>query len=456
MEPPHGDERAAIGTFEDEALGTMLQRETAAEPAAAQNQPEPPDQFIPVRKSDLLDALVDHGALASDAERENFRRFWRQLGSIYHYVYFDRLEELRDDYYYFSPDLPETTHVETETLDRLHDDLDKTLGDVLKDANFIEVPHDHIAHAHTQRHILKVQIETPTEDYREVRFFHRGHHKETVEIKRWFGLSQRAVEIDVYDHVIVMVMIKRKNEVTKRQLKRLTKNKLRPGSILIKYFRNIPRSDLNMLFPEVRVVMSAFDKVTLGLPAIVGGIPIILNLLPTITVLFLVIGFYLGVTGEIEQDAIKKGFAALSGLAALGGFVLRQWLRYQRQSLRYQKEISDNIYFRNVNNNAGIFDYIIGTAEEQETKEVFLAYYFLATAGEPLTQAELEARIERWLKDRFGLEVTFGVDNALRMLGDLELTRRMGDAWTVPPLDDAMFTLDRVWAKFFPVPSIVA
>ena len=66
-------------------------------------------------------------------------------------------------------------------------------------------------------------------------------------------------------------------------------------------------SDLNMLFPEVRVVMSAFDKVVLGLPAVAGGIPIILNLLPTMTVLFLVVGFYLGLTGEVEHDQDRHG-----------------------------------------------------------------------------------------------------------------------------------------------------
>src|SRR5262249_21333913 len=163
-------------------------------------------------------------------------------------------------------------------------------------------------------HILRVQIETPMQDYREVRFFHRGHHTEKVEVKGWFGVHRETIEVPVYDHVIVMVMIKRKNEISGRQRRRLKRNKLRPGSIMIKYFRNIALSDLNMLFPEVRVVMSAFDKVVLGLPALAGGIPIILNLVSTVSVLFLVIGFYLGISGEVDQDAIKKAFAAVSGL----------------------------------------------------------------------------------------------------------------------------------------------
>jgi hypothetical protein len=434
----------------------MTSSDITAKQQEAQDLSGERERFIPVRRSDLLDALVDHGGLASEEERAAFRRFWRQLASIYHYSCFDQLERLRDDYYYFNPELEASPHLDGDTLERLHGELDETLAEMLKEANFVELPHADIKHAHSRRHVLQVQIETPTDDYREIRFFHRGHHTENVELAGWFGLTQRTVQVGVYDHVVVLVMIKRPEELSKSQLKRLAKNKLRPGSILIKYFRNVAAADLNMLFPEVRVIMSAFDKVVLGLPAIAGGIPIILNLLPTITMLFLVIGFYLGISGEVEHDAIKKAFAALSALAALGGFIFRQWLRYQRQSLKYQKEISDNVYFRNVNNNAGIFDYIIGQAEEQETKEVFLAYYFLLTAAEPLTQPDLEDQIERWLRERFHLDVAFAVDDALRMLGDLSLVKREGEKLTVLPLDAAIIVLDRVWAKFFPAPSAAA
>jgi hypothetical protein len=411
-----------------------------------QDATEEREQFIPVRKRDILNALTDHGALRED-ERRKFRRFCRQLGAVFHYENFDQLEELRNDYYYFNPELEEDSHLDAATLEQHHVKFDETLAKVLKEASFIEVPHYHIEQAHAERHILQVQIETPIDDYREIRFFHRGHHKEAIEVSGWFGLHRRKVEVPVYDDVIVMVMIKRKEEATRRQLKRLARNKLRPGSILLKYFRNIAHSDLNMLFPEVRVVMSAFDKVVLGLPAVAGGIPIIFNLVSTVSVLFLVIGAYLGLSGEVDHDAIKKAFAALSGFAALGGFILRQWLRYQSQSLKYQKEIADNVYFRNVNNNAGVFDYIIGTAEEQEFKETFLAYYFLLTAEGSLAQADLESRIENWLKVTFRIDDEFAVDTALGLLEKLGLLKRDRDKFLVPPLDEAAVVLDRLWGK---------
>jgi hypothetical protein len=231
--------------------------------------------------------------------------------------------------------------------------------------------------------------------------------------------------------------------------RRHIQRRIRPGSVLIKYFRNIADWDLHALYPDVRVVMSMFDKVFLSVPALAGAVPILLNLASTVTVLFVVIGFYLGVSAAVEDDQMKTAFAAMSGLVALIGFVLRQWLRYQRQALKYQKELTDNIYFRNVNNNAGIFDYIIGAAEEQECKEAFLAYYFLRTAKSPPTQAELDARIEAWLTETFSVDVDFEVDDALAKLDRLGLLQRDGDRLSAPPPREALVRLDGVWDNYF-------
>jgi hypothetical protein len=229
------------------------------------------------------------------------------------------------------------------------------------------VPHAEIERAHRERAEVRVAIKAPLDDFREVRFFRRGHHHETIEVPRWYGWGTQTVDALVYDDVVLLVALKSDTDGRETR-KRSTRRRIRPGSVLIKYFRNIASSDLNALFPNVRVVMSTFDKLFLAVPAVAGGIPILLNLFSTVTVLFLVIGFYLGITAAVQEDEIKGAFAAMSGLVALGGFIMRQWVKYQRQSLMYQQELTDNIYFRNVNNNAGIFDYIIGAAEEQECK----------------------------------------------------------------------------------------
>ena len=407
------------------------------------------DRFIPVRKTDVLDALIDHGGLPA-ADADKFRRLAHLLGAIYHYEYFDRLETLRNDYYYFNPDLPHDTPVARATLARTHDELVATLVGVLEEADFVELTADEIAHAHRERHVLKVEVELPSDGYREVRFFRRGRHRDTVEIVDRLGLRRRQVTCEVHDHLVLIVPVKPANEIPEPLARRLAGKRLRPGTILIKVFRDITCGDVNMLFPDVRVVLSLFDKMALGLPALLGGIPVLLNLLPTLTVLFLLATAYLGISGTVHDDDMKKALAALSGLLALGGFLMQQWLRYERQSMKYHKEIADNVYFRNVSNNAGALETIVGSAEEQECKEAFLAYYFLAVAGAPLRQDELERRVEAWLKETFGVTTAFAVGAAVTKLERLTLLRRDHDTLSAPPLDAALDALDRVWADFFP------
>ena len=130
--------------------------------------------------------------------------------------------------------------------------------------------------------------------------------------------------------------------------------------------------------------------------------------------------------------------------------MLRQWIKYQRQSLKYSSELADNIYYRNVNNNAGIFDYLIGAAEEQECKEAFLAFYFLLIAPSPPTIGELEDRVEAWLRRSFGIELAFKIAEAVAKLESVGIVSRQGERLFVSPLDGAIDRLQDVWNSLLP------
>jgi hypothetical protein len=332
--------------------------------------------------------------------------------------------------------------------------LIEAIGHVLKGANFVEVSHEEIERAHREESIVRIKIHTPVDDYKDILFFRRGRHHEQVEISEWFGLRKRTIEAEVYDDVVLLVSMKNKDDATRPRKKRSSARKVRPGAVLIKYFHNIASADLNALFPDVRIVMRLRDKLLLGGTALLGGVPILLKLASTMTVLFVVAGFYLGFSHAVRDEDLTAALAAISGLVALGGFAFTQWMKFQRQSLVYQKLLSDNIYYRNVNNNAGIFDYIIGAAEDQECKEAFLAYYFLMSPGDGPTEDELDRRIEHWLTEQFGVDVDFECNDALAKLDRLGLLRRDADRLFVPPLEDALVRLDRVWDDFFPYAAI--
>jgi Protein of unknown function (DUF3754) len=406
-------------------------------------------KFIPVRKEDLFSTLIKQGDFADTAECELFWRFARTLRTICHYEYSETLDRLREDYYYFSPEIAGLASSERAKSDCAYDDLIRSLDKVLKDANFEKLPHEEIAFAHRKR-TVPVEVKAEHDDFREVRFYKRGHHVEQFEVSEWFGLRRREVKIEVFDDIVLLVAMKTQAEIgSRRELRILKRRKIVPGSVLLKYFRNIACGDLYALFPNARVVMSNFDKAFLGVPAIAGGIPILLKLYATISVLFVVTGIYFGRSGSVADADMKTALAALMGVVALGGFAVRQWLKYRHQVLKYHMELTENIYFRNVNNNAGIFDYLIATAEDQETKEAVLAYRFISKAEPAPTAAEVAVGIETWLAKNFGVSVDFGITNALEKLNRLGLVRHENERLFVPPLEMAIAQLHQVWNSFF-------
>jgi hypothetical protein len=407
------------------------------------------DQFIPVRKEDLFSAVIKQGDLADPGERELFWRFARTLRTICHYEYSETLDRLRDDYYYFSPEIAGYAAVDSVKSDCAYDDLIRSLDKVLKDANFEELPHEDVTEAHRKR-TVPVEVKAEHDDFREVRFYKRGRHVEQFQVSEWFGLRRRKVEIEVFDDIVLVVAMKNQAEIgSRRELRILKRRRIVPGSVLLKYFRNIACGDLYALFPNARVVMSNFDKAFLGVPAIAGGIPILFKLYATISVLFLVTGIYFGGSGSVADTDMKTALAALMGIVALGGFAVRQWLKYQHQTLKYHMELTENIYFRNVNNNAGIFDYLIATAEDQETKEAALAYHFIRKAEAAPTATEVAGRVETWLANNFAVNVDFKIANALETLNRFGLLRREGERLFVSPLEPAIAQLHQVWNNFF-------
>src|SRR4029077_21276080 len=129
------------------------------------------DHFIAVRKTDILDALIEHGHLADAAQRDSFRQVCRLLAAIYHYEYFAQLERLRDDYFYFNPEIEPHARFDRAALERAYADLVDSLTAVLAAAHVIEMPHAEIEEAHRRRSAMRVEIEASLDDFREVRLF---------------------------------------------------------------------------------------------------------------------------------------------------------------------------------------------------------------------------------------------------------------------------------------------
>jgi hypothetical protein len=62
-----------------------------------------------------------------------------------------------------------------------------------------------------------------------------------------------------------------------------------------------------------------------------------------------------------------KYFGALTGIAAVA-LILTQRMKYRSAHWSTRRRISEHFYFRNVANNSGIFDTLVGSAEDQGSR----------------------------------------------------------------------------------------
>ncbi len=407
-------------------------------------------QFIPVQKQDLIEALAVSGHPGQS--QNDFRTFCAFLSSYYHHHFYEELTELKDIHAWFAPHGPRPVRRKPVDLDATYRDLTSTFENVMTQAAFVELAAADVQALGGEHPLLDVKTRTPMEAYESVRIFCRGKTSQTIERRGALGRRGVATIADVFEDVVVMVRFKREDASEKKNGASLAVDRpggRQPGTVLIKYFRNISRPELPMLLPDVRIVMKQKDMLLLGGPALLGGVPIVINLMPALSVLLVVAGAYLGFKGAVSQDQFTKAVAALSVLIGAGAFIFRQYSNYSNRKLRYQKELADNIYFKNVNNDAGVFETLIGAAEEQETKEALLAFHFLLQEG-PFASAEaLDSRIEKWLAATFGIDIDFEVPDALAKLEQLGLLTHDGGQIGTVPLAEALVRLDTLWDRLY-------
>ena len=66
--------------------------------------------------------------------------------------------------------------------------------------------------------------------------------------------------------------------------------------------------------------------------------------------------------------------ALLAGLVTLGSYLWKQFNNYKNCKLSFMQTLTENLYFENLDNNAGVFHRLIDDAEEEECKEAILVY----------------------------------------------------------------------------------
>ena len=177
---------------------------------------------------------------------------------------------------------------------------------------------------------------------------------------------------------------------------------------------------------------------------------VVTKLIAALIPVLLLLGFWLGAREEPVELNQGQLVALGAGLMAFGGFLVRQFTKFKNRKIQFMKALSENLYFRNLDNDAGVFHHLLDAAEEEEVKEAVLAYHFLRTAERPLTAAELDRRIEDWFVRRWEAVFDFEVDDGVGKLRRLRLVDDDGAGrLTAVSLDEAKRRLDQTWDELF-------
>ena len=406
------------------------------------------DRFIPFTKSDVIEMCIQDAQL-TEAQVKELRDFCQILEALFHFEFYARLEKLKTCYRPFNPDA-DTRHVfsysEAEKS-KLQKQLVSEMTAVLDAANFEKVTAEDLKQALGEESLFQIRLEVDFGDFEDVIFFRRGETVKEETLVKFFGLRKKKFRFTNYERVAIYIKFKEKSYFDGQNRKNLY---FEPGSTIIKLFHNVPKADLEMLFPNSKVRMKTIDKIIIGVPAAVSGIIVLVTKLgASLLLVGSVISFWLGLKDQEVQIKQQHLIALGAGLGALGGFLFKQINKYKNRKIKFMKALSDNLYFKNLDNNAGVFYHLIDAAEEEEFKEAVLAYYFLLTAKDPLTKNELDQRIEKWLAERWDCHIDFEIGDAIHKLQRLKLIETDADHLRGVPLSAGKHQLDSIWDNYF-------
>ncbi len=428
MTPSHDDHDSAISI---PIAGNELPPDKTAQPF---------EHFIPLRKSDLVRLLTDDAQLSSQ-EREQLVEFCRLIDSAIHNDYHQRLVDLKDAYFPIDPDADKTP-LQPLPLSDQHPAAIRVFhqfGSLLERANFRKLGEEEISSALTVATNWSVNLKADMRVFERLEVYARGDVMGKQIIHPWWKFYRaETVEVPTYQRLAMIFRLTEKYHAAEMRHSPTGNDTLelkRP--IVLKLFKNIPKADLEMLLPGTRVRMSLLDQGKIWLPTLSGaGLAAI----------------------KLAKGAAMLAFGTLAGMlgflslvVGMLGYGAKAFFGYLNTKDKYHLNLTRNLYFQNLDNNAGVLFRLLDEAEEQEFREAVLAYWLLwREAGDGGWKApQIDRAAERLLRERCGLQVDFEIQDALEKLRRLNLIEGLpGGKWRAIGVQAALAELDRQWDGF--------
>lgn len=369
--------------------------------------PVPPaaEHFIPWRVADLLDALVQGAKLSTD-DASLFRQLYQRLRTHVHGEYQAPLDELKTAYAPFDPDSDTRAGaaLAPAAANQRRQALFERFAWLMERGNFVRLAEAEIDHALSQRSHWGLNLAVDFSIFQRLELFCRGDGIGTRYRRHWRNrMRSEAVDVEVYQRLVVIFSL--------RPTERLSQL-LDTDDIHIKLFKDIPKVDLDMLLPGTRVKMSLLDRGKIMLPTLSGL---------SIVAWKLVQAVFFATTAGL--------YGALAILGLVGGtlgYGARSFYGYLNTKQKYQLSLTQSLYYLNLDNNAGVIFRLLDEAEEQELREIVLAYFHLwrHAPAEGWTTEELDTHIESTLNEQHRFRIDFEIADAVGKLEKLGLVRQ--------------------------------
>jgi len=344
------------------------------------------ERFIPITFLELQEEIAKLKIIDDDL----LVNFTDRLRNHYHLEFHSELLKLKTNYHPFNPDR-DTITLKSFSKEELVQKEKKLLDDIiplLNSANYEKLTQEAINQAIEETSPYGVDVSVNFKEFDNLHLFFRGSaiQEEEKRTLKSFYLKKETVKTKIYRRLFLFF----KQQVNGKEL------------IYLKLFKDIPQSDLEMLFPNIKVRISLIDKIKL---AITGGGGTIAG---TITLI-----------GKIAVSL--EPIALLSALGAFLALIGRQITSVFSHRTKYMAKLAKNLYFYNLDNNAGAISHVLDMAEDEEAKEVFLAYLFILKNKNPISKEDIDTNIEQFIDDTFNIPMDFEIEDALNKLIHLEL-----------------------------------
>lgn len=434
------------------------------------------EAFIPYSRRDLIELCIKDGKLP-DASLQKFRDFCSLLLAYYHFKLHRILEILKENYAPFNPDFNSKNIVDysCSQLTMMKSKVVENFKEILEQGNYYPISQASLKRAFQKKSLIQLKTNVNLDNFEEMICYCRGDIYKRIKVKRFFREIEK--KIDVFERVALLIKFQNTKDINSPE-NLLEEYNSMPSKIYLYLYKNIPKDDIEFLFPNIKISMTLKDRLMLIVPAIGAAVPIALKILPQLlliigVIIFLVFGpsYVERLNLKANQEDIKNVtgilIATLSLLLTLGGFCFKQYTQYKNQHIKFQKQVTETLFFKNIANNLGVFQSLVDDAEEEECKEIILVYYHLLTSNTPLTPKQLDNKIEAWMEQNFDTKIDFDINGPLNNLAKIKgkiishvkseeeipeislLTYDKNGCCQVLSIDNAKKLIDHIWDNLF-------